>query len=169
MIKENIASNAENYMYDMAVVYGRNLEKKLAEDGKEQALAAASLSEMFHDVHIKGAESSYAYITDAQGTMLYHPTAEKIGQPVENEVVKGLVGEIAQGRTPEPDIITYDFKGVMKYASYYVGGNGNYILVITADESEIFSKVDLMMLRSYISGIIVLVVCGLIGFGLGSW
>lgn len=152
----------------MAVVYGRNLEKKLAEDGKEQALAAASLSEMFHDVHIKGAESSYAYITDAQGTMLYHPTAEKIGQPVENEVVKGLVGEIAQGRTPEPDIITYDFKGVMKYASYYVGGNGNYILVITADESEIFSKVDLMMLRSYISGIIVLVVCGLIGFGLGK-
>ena len=56
----------------------------------------------------------------------------------------------------------------MKYASYYVGGNGNYILVITADESEIFSKVDLMMLRSYISGIIVLVVCGLIGFGLGK-
>lgn len=168
LIKENIASNAENYMYDMAVVYGRNLEKKLAEDGKEQALAAASLSEMFHDVHIKGAESSYAYITDAQGTMLYHPTAEKIGQPVENEVVKGLVGEIAQGRTPEPDIITYDFKGVMKYASYYVGGNGNYILVVTADESEIFSKVDLMMLRSYISGIIVLVVCGLIGFGLGK-
>ncbi len=168
LIKENIASNAENYMYDMAVVYGRNLEKKLAEDGKEQALAAASLSEMFHDVHIKGAESSYAYITDAQGTMLYHPTAEKIGQPVENEVVRGLVGEIAQGRTPEPDIITYDFKGVMKYASYYVGGNGNYILVITADESEIFSKVDLMMLRSYISGIIVLVVCGLIGFGLGK-
>ena len=168
LIKENIASNAENYMYDMAVVYGRNLEQKVAEDGKEQALAAASLSEMFQDVHIKGAESSYAYITDGQGTMLYHPTAEKIGQSVENEVVKGLVGEIAQGRIPEPDIITYDFKGVMKYASYYVGGNGNYILVITADESEIFSKVDLMMLRSYLSGIIVLVVCGLIGFGLGK-
>lgn len=168
LIKENIASNAENYMYDMAVVYGRNLEQKVAEDGKEQALAAASLSEMFQDVHIKGAESSYAYITDGQGTMLYHPTAEKIGQPVENEVVKGLVKEIEQGRTPEPDIITYDFKGVMKYASYYVGGNGNYILVITADESEIFSKVDLMMRRSYLSGIIVLVVCGLIGFGLGK-
>lgn len=168
LIKENIASNAENYMYDMAVVYGRNLEQKVAEDGKEQALAAASLSEMFQDVHIKGAESSYAYITDGQGTMLYHPTAEKIGQPVENEVVKGLVKEIEQGRTPEPDIITYDFKGVMKYASYYVGGNGNYILVITADESEIFSKVDLMMRRSYLSGIIVLIVCGLIGFGLGK-
>ncbi|MDE6063030.1 MAG: methyl-accepting chemotaxis protein [Lachnospiraceae bacterium] len=168
LINENIAENAENYMYDMEVVYGRNLEEKVAKEGKEQALAAVSLSEMFKDVRIKGAASSYAYITDAQGIMLYHPTADKIGQPVENEVVKGLVGEISQGRIPEPAIITYNFKGVEKYASYYVGGNGNYILVITADESEIFSRVNMMMRRSYISGIIVLVVCGLIGFGLGK-
>ena len=168
LIKENIAENAENYMYDMAVIYGNNLEEKVAKEGKEQALAAVSLSEMFKDVRIKGAASSYAYITDAQGIMLYHPTADKIGQPVENEVVKGLVGEISQGRIPEPAIITYNFKGVEKYASYYVGGNGNYILVITADESEIFSRVNMMMRRSYISGIIVLVVCGLIGFGLGK-
>ena len=103
---------------------------------------------MFKDVRIKGAASSYAYITDAQGIMLYHPTADKIGQSVENEVVKGLVGEISQGRIPEPAIITYNFKGVEKYASYYVGGNGNYILVITADESEIFSKVNMMVRRS---------------------
>lgn len=168
LINENIAENAENYMYDMAVVYGQNLEEKVAREGKEQALAAVSLSEMFKGVRIKGAASSYAYITDAQGIMLYHPTAEKIGQSVENEVVKGLVGEISQGRVPEPAIITYNFKGVEKYASYYVGGNGNYILVITADESEIFSRVNEMMRRSYISGIIVLVVCGLIGFGLGK-
>lgn len=168
LINENIAENAENYMYDMAVVYGRNLEEKVAREGKEQALAAVSLSEMFQDVRIKGAASSYAYITDAQGIMLYHPTADKIGQSVENEVVKGLVGEISQGRIPEPAIITYNFKGVEKYASYYVGGNGNYILVITADESEIFSKVNMMMRRSYMSGILVLVVCGLLGFGLGK-
>lgn len=155
-------------MYDMVVVYGNNLEEKVAREGKEQALAAVSLSEMFKDVRIKGAASSYAYITDAQGIMLYHPTAEKIGQSVENEVVKGLVAEISQGRVPEPAIITYNFKGVEKYASYYVGGNGNYILVITADESEIFSKVNMMMRRSYLSGIIVLVVCGLLGFGLGK-
>lgn len=168
LINENIAENAENYMYDMVVVYGNNLEEKVAREGKEQALAAVSLSEMFKDVRIKGAASSYAYITDAQGIMLYHPTAEKIGQSVENEVVKGLVAEISQGRVPEPAIITYNFKGVEKYASYYVGGNGNYILVITADESEIFSKVNMMMRRSYLSGIIVLVVCGLLGFGLGK-
>ena len=168
LINENISENAENYMYDMAVVYGRNLEEKVAREGKEQALAAASLSEMFKDVRIKGAASSYAYITDAQGIMLYHPTADKIGQSVENEVVKGLVGEISQGRIPEPAIITYNFKGVEKYASYYVGGNGNYILVITADESEIFSKVNMMVRRSYMSGILVLVVCGLLGFGLGK-
>ena len=30
LINENIAENAENYMYDMAVVYGRTLEEKVA-------------------------------------------------------------------------------------------------------------------------------------------
>ncbi|MGN1147636.1 MAG: methyl-accepting chemotaxis protein, partial [Lachnospiraceae bacterium] len=163
MIKENVSANAEDYMYDMAVVYGEILEQKIAQDGKAQALATGTLSEMFRDVKIKSAETSYAYITDGEGTMLYHPIAEKVGQPVENIVVKGLAAEIGQGKVPEPGITSYDFRGTIKYAAYYVGGNGNFILVISADESEIFSSVGMMQERAYYSGLFALVVCGLIG------
>ncbi len=164
MVNANIDRNTENYMYDMAVVYGERLEQEIAMAGRDQALATGSLTAMFNGVQIRGAESSYVYVTDGSGTMLYHPTADKIGQSVENEVVKGLVTEIAGGKLPEPQIVTYDFRGELKYASYYVGGNGNYILVICADESEIFHDVQVMMNKSYMMGVALLIVCGVAGF-----
>lgn len=164
MVKENINKNTENYMYDMAVVYGERLEQEIAMAGRDQALATGSLVSMFDGVHIRGAESSYVYVTDGNGTMLYHPVADKIGQSVENEVVKGLVAEIAAGKVPEPHIVSYDFRGAIKYASYYIGGNGNYILVISADESEVFHDVQAMMNRSYVMGAVLVIVCGIVGF-----
>lgn len=164
MVNDNIHRNTENYMYDMAVVYGERLEQEIAMAGRDQALATGSLTAMFNGVQIRGAESSYVYVTDGSGTMLYHPTADKIGQSVENEVVKGLVAEIAGGKLPEPQIVTYDFRGELKYASYYVGGNGNYILVICADESEIFHDVQVMMNKSYMMGVALLIACGVAGF-----
>ena len=105
-------------------------------------LTAEELEKAVGDIVIRNMESSYAYVVSADGTMLYHPTAEKIGQPVENAAVKMLVGEIAKGNRPETDVITYDYKGENKYAFYYVGKDCSYILVVTADEKEIFSDVN---------------------------
>ena len=45
------------------------------------------------EVNIEGAKTAYAYLVDFNGTMLYHPSAEKIGQPVENEAVKKMLKE----------------------------------------------------------------------------
>lgn len=163
MIKKSVSTNAENYMYDMSVAYGKTLECEIALEGTEKALEPEALREIFQEVKIKCAESGYIYIVDAQGIMLYHPTAEKVGQLVENEVVKGLVAKLQSGTIPEPDIVTYDFKGVTKYASYFVGGDGSYILVTTADEDEIMSEVSQINVDAAASGIFSLIVCGVIG------
>ncbi len=167
-IQEIVSSNAENYMYDMAVTHGEALEKEVALAGATQALSSTMLADMFQNVGIKGVDSSYAYVTDGAGIMLYHPTADKIGQPVENEVVKGLVQELAAGKIPEPGIVSYDYRGSVKYASYYVGKNGGYILVISADESEIFKPVRSTMVTIGLAGIAVLLICGAVGFVLAK-
>lgn len=146
--------NAENYMYDMAVSYGNMLDRDIMLEGSEQALSTDSLRQMFASVKIKCAESGYIYITDASGIMLYHPTAEKIGQAVENSVVQGAVSRLGMGNIPEPEIVTYDFKGVIKYASYYVGGEGSYVLVVTADEDEIMAASKTARTRGVVSGIV---------------
>ena len=101
-------------------------------------------------------------MVDKNATMLYHPTASKIGQPVENTVVKGLVAQIQAGTIPESSVTSYNFNGVIKYASYYVAPDGAFILVISADESEVMKPVNDMFSSSVVIGIIVAIFMGII-------
>ncbi len=93
----------------------------------------------FSDVKSLGLETAYIYFVDAGGTMLYHPTPEKIGNPVENAAVKGLVERLSKGEHPTPECIEYEYKGAMKYAAYYVDAGNNYIAVLTADKDDVLS------------------------------
>ncbi len=93
------------------------------------------------DVKVEGMPTSYAYLVSNDGIMKYHPTTEKIGQPVENSVVIGLVAELAKGNTPEDNVIVYDYNGATKYAGYAVTKNKS-ILVITADEKEAMASIN---------------------------
>ena len=93
------------------------------------------------DVKALGLSSAYIYIVDAKGTMLHHPDESKIGNPVENAAVKGLVADLEAGKVPEPDLIEYEYKGKIKYAAYYIGDGARYIAVLTADESDVLSGV----------------------------
>ena len=88
------------------------------------------------NIKIDGAESSYAYMVAPDGTMLWHPTPEKIGQPVENAAVKGIVSDLQAGKTVEAGYVIYDYKGAKKLAGYDFTNTGNIVLV-TADYDDI--------------------------------
>lgn len=124
------------YMNDMAESYGKTMNIRvsdLARDGKEPD--TAFWEEMVGGVNIMDLDGSYAYIVDRNGTMCYHPTADKIGNPVENEVVSGAVAQIQAGNIPQGTVsVKYEYKGEKKYAAYSVTDDGAYIFVITADE-----------------------------------
>lgn len=124
------------YMNDMAESYGKTMNIRvsdLARDGKEPD--TAFWEEMVGGVNIMDLDGSYAYIVDRNGTMCYHPTADKIGNPVENEAVSGAVAQIQAGNIPQGTVsVKYEYKGEKKYAAYSVTDDGAYIFVITADE-----------------------------------
>lgn len=118
------------------------------------------LAGILSDSKLEDVDSSYSYLVGRDSTMLYHPTPEKIGQPVENAAVKQILAELDKGTVPEPDVITYDFKGVLKYAAFIVLDN-QCILVMTADENDILSgvtKIKFLLIGSSIA----LVVIGMI-------
>lgn len=150
-----VQAQVKNNMYNMAVSYGKLANNALSISGK---LTADKATALLKDVKIEGVDSSYAYLVTPTGTMLYHPTAEKIGKPVENEVVSGIVDKIANGEIPDPAIVEYEFKGTMKYASYYVTEVGNCILVITADESDVLSPITSFVTSIVITSLIILIV-----------
>lgn len=140
-ISSNIQNTTKNYMLDQARAYGYLVEALDEQDGDETVLQYNYLNAFLSDVQIRGCESSYAYLVDAEGTMLYHPTVEKVGQPVENSVVTGLVADLKAGKNIAADCVEYEFNGVTKYASYYVPKDCNFILIVTADKSEVFAPI----------------------------
>jgi methyl-accepting chemotaxis protein len=159
LIRKTMKSLSQSSMIDIAVVAGEDLEREVDTLGAESVLTAETLEEAVGDIQINGMSSSYAYVVAADGTMLYHPTAEKIGQPVENAVVTSLVGEISQGKRPETEAIEYEFKGATKYASYYIDQQSRFILVITTDESDVTSGMYDVIRRCVISSIMTVLLC----------
>lgn len=117
-------------------------EKLLGFIGK--AVYAESLIEYLKDVKVLNAPSSYAYLVDEKGTILYHPTAEKIGLPVENAEIIKIVERIKNGEMVEPGILNYDFQGAEKRASYVVLPDTKWTLVVTGDMEEIMKPVNTM-------------------------
>ncbi len=126
--KELLAS-VRNNMYNVAVSYGQYIESR-------GNLTYEEYKDMLLEVTISGFKSSYVYVVDKDGTMVYHKTEDKVGAPVENEAVKTLVGELKAGRVPKPAIITYEFKGKDKLAGYYITDKKD-IVVVTCDYDDV--------------------------------
>ena len=117
----------------------------------------------FADVSALGLSTAYTYFVSPDGTMLSHPNPDKIGQPVENEAVKKLVADLANGIHPEIDCIEYMYKGIAKCASYYVDDEENYIAVVTADETDITAST-----KHIRNSVLVVVLIGVLLFGSAS-
>lgn len=128
----------QNYMLSEATSRGYILNEVVSAKGEAALENVKTVGAILGDAKIEGMDSSYAYLVSSEGTMLYHPTADKIGSPVENSVVTQLVEELKSGNIKEPECVSYDFKGVVKYASYYINPDAKFILVITADEEDAF-------------------------------
>lgn len=154
--ERQIKNETKNYMHDIAQSSCSILDTMSSTDD-------AALKEHFQNVGIEGDSSSYAYIVSSDGTMLYHPTAEKIGKSVENAVIKGVVSELKNGQKPENKVVTYDFNGVNKYAAYNISKDQSKIVVISADESEVLQPVNNMMKLAVFALIVVVVIVSAIG------
>lgn len=145
-VKSSMRTQSQNYLYDITVSSGEKLQQEAEGSSLEEALNTNTLARLVGDVGLAGIDSSYAYVVSADGTMLYHPTESKIGQPVENVVVSGVVDEIKAGKKNiASEVVEYPFKGVVKYAAYYVDPDSNYILVISADEAEVMEPIMRIM------------------------
>ena len=118
------------------------------------------VAERYTDVSSLNLSSAYTYVVDKDGIMIFHPDESKIGNPVENEVVTGLVAQMQSGSHPAPKCVSYKYKGSDKYAAYYVGKNESYVAVITADAKDVKKVVTTLMTISIIVavGLVVLFV-----------
>ncbi len=148
----------QDYMEDMAVSGGEVVQTLYREfDGE---VPADKWVEYFKDMKIDKLESSYAYVVDLNTTtMLYHPTVEKIGQPVSNEVILGLCKKVSNGEKFEKQAyVEYEFKGETKMAAYSVVADDNRVLVISADKADITTSIARIMGKTFL----IILVCTIV-------
>ena len=107
----NISELTSNYMLDVAMVAGEGIDNQIRMSSYDSVMSGGNLSRIVGNVEIKGVKDSYTYIVDGDGTMLYHPTADKIGKPVENSVVKGVISKLKSENRPQPEVVQYNFNG----------------------------------------------------------
>ena len=169
-VKSSIKNLTKNYLYDITVSAGERINLAASDKEMESILKADSLKPLVGSIGLEGIDSSYAYVVGSDGTMLYHPTESKIGQPVENAVVSNLVKDIQSGnKNIEPQVVDYEFNGVIKYAAYYVNENADFILVISADEDEVMQPITKIMQISIVIAVLIVILCSVIGYILTSF
>ncbi len=132
--KKQITDSTKHTMVDVINTTSKIVENEISNADTED-LDYDEYAKSLSDVKLEGMDSSYVYVVKNDGTMLYHPTKEKVGQPVENAVIKGVVQQLQEGKKPGTTVVEYDFNGTTKYSAYTILNNEN-ILVLTADESE---------------------------------
>lgn len=155
-IRSNIRQIYSNYLLDLTLSYGSELDETLTRVDNKMLEHVHTMQGIVEKAQLEGIDSSYGYIVSTDGTMLYHPTAEKIGQPVENETVKKIVAEVEAGKTPEPEVVSYMFDGTQKYDACYVSENG-FIFVMTADDTDLLKATNKLQARGLGTAVVVLI------------
>lgn len=147
---------AEHYMLDLAKAYGEMLENEVQLSGSEVALSRDVLINDFSGIEINLSDSAYVYVVAPDRSMLYHPTADKIGSPVENVVVTEIAEDLSRGIKADPAVTDYEYRGSRKYAAYYV--TDDFILVVSADYDDVKSPVSVTVRWAYVASVVILVI-----------
>ena len=158
-VSSDISDITSNYIVDIATVAGEGIDNEIRMSSYDSIMTTGNLKRLIGNVAIKNVDGSYSYIVDADGTMLYHPTAEKIGKSVENAVVKEVVAKLKSGDRPKPEVIEYTFNGQKKYAGIYVGKNKEFVMVVNAEKTEIMSGLTSIVSAIVKGSIFALIVC----------
>ena len=127
------------------------------------AVYADSIIKYLSDAKILDTESSYAYLVDETGNMLYHPDTKKIGNPVENAQIKNVVARVQKGEKVDADVVEYDYQGRTKEAAYSIIPDTNWTLVITGDLGDIMTPVNYMVIYIIIAGTVLVILALLLG------
>lgn len=164
--KAEIRTLTENYIRDLAEAYGSTLDSQIkSADGKTTSVINPdNLSLKLEGGGMEGVESSYVYVVAKGGNMLYHPNGDKIGKSVENEVVKQICADLQAGKSVENAVVSYEFGGKLKYAAVYISNYTEFVLVVTADQDEIFEPISHMNKLGVAGIVIIAVVFATVGF-----
>ena len=161
--KTEVTTLNHNYMLSIAELEGQNLQAYIS-DGNLEALSSNFLSSFCKNISMTDIDSSYCYIVNSEGIMLYHPTESKIGQPVSNETIQNVCAELKAGKMLENQVVEYTFDGATKYSAYYISPTKDFVLVVSADKKDIVHGINMLAANCVVCELILVTIFGALTF-----
>ena len=157
----------KNYLQDVTMAYGMMLETQIESLGVEQALEESNLDRLLSEVGLEGIDSSHAFVVSKEGIVLYHYQPDLIGvstDSLNNPPLNDVVSQVKSGKIPATEVVTYEHNGVSKYAAFYVDQTADFILGLSADETDILADISMMMKVCIIASILTVMLCSVLGY-----
>lgn len=161
-MKKNVRDINYNYITDLAISNGEHLSAYLTHNMNIMPETAV-FKDLFDGTGVRDMDSSYVYIVAYDGTMLYHPNADKIGKPVENEAIKDILSDLNSGKNVETQTIKYKYKGDNKLAGICIDKEHKFLTIVTVDESEMMHQTNRILKQGISATIFCVIIAILIG------
>lgn len=160
LIQENSSRSIAGHMQDVVTLAGRVLDREAELLGADAELSREIFTPVASGISVDNLASAYLYVISGDGTVLYHPSTDKIGQPIGISEVKELADSVkGQKGTSGQDMIEYENEGAMEFASFYVSQMGDYIVLLAAREEDVTTGTRMIARRTYQGSNLTLVVC----------
>lgn len=117
----------------------------------------SALKSNISKMSVPGIKSSFGYLLDNTGNIIYHPNSSNIGTLTDNQVLLDVTKSISEGTIPKTHIQNYKYKGNVKYDAIHVSPLNNWILVLTTDESDIFKDINTIELTANVVALLIII------------
>ncbi|HEX3077273.1 MAG TPA: methyl-accepting chemotaxis protein, partial [Lachnospiraceae bacterium] len=159
-----IESAIQSNMYDLATSYMDLLDKSVEASG-QNTLSTQELTDILSKVQIRNVKSSFLFLVDETGKILYNPDTERIGVISDNSLVVEITQAIKNGDYKKSDIREYvSTDGVEKYASYAVSDKTHWTIIVTAEKTDILSPIRNITNTAIISAVVIVLLLAIIGY-----
>lgn len=168
VMKNNVVTMCENYLYDTCVSASNTLYESFYGD-TEQVNMDVRIQYILYNVGIQDMDSSKAYLVDKSGNFLYHDDPDMIGtQMTDNKVIQDVLDQLnSTGVMPTADVKECKVDGAQKYVAYMCTVN-DWVVYVEADKDDVLSSITSIITSSLIVGglfILLAVVIGIIVTG----
>ena len=128
------------------------------------AIRADSMAVNLKDMRLYGADSSYAYLIDENGNIIYHPDKNKLGHPVETPEIRSIISDIQNNKAATPTIIRYTEKNLNMISACSLIDKTKWGLVIVGNLSEFETPIRNLSSIMIIFGLLISIITSIIAF-----
>lgn len=119
-----------------------------------------TFSQYLKNIKVATSTSSFAYLIDDKGYLVYYPDSEKIGKSTQIQEVKSIISEKSKG---DNNVIEYNYSNKGKIATFDYLASTGWVIMLEADKTEFKTPVYVIIKWIIATNILIILICIVIG------